>query len=573
MRQQTGTRRTFTGATLPEALLLMKREMGEDALFVSKQRVRKGGLFGLGAQEVWEVTGEHLPDFLRRRPTSPRPAPAPVFGPPTISPRDPVPDGRLKLGRQEANELISALVKVHRQKLGRPGVEPLPDSAADIIERAIPGAGYRNGAYGAARGGAARGVSSRSRGVERDPRFSAEHVVPRRPAPEPVDDRGSRDGEPGPFAHPSGSQRAGAWNAGPPDASAVTRPADPEMARMRSDMDQLRQMMSLMLGQMQGANQPALVAPHTAPLMQVSAPATAGPAPALAAAEPPATAPPVSLSAPFTAWCARLESAGVDPSLAADLVARVAARTPLDEADDASLVRSRLAKEIGGSMRIATCPEPGPDRPLVVVVIGATGVGKTTTLAKLGAIFHRSEGRSIAFITLDDFRIAAAEQLRTYSDLLQAPFEAVSTPEQLGAALDRFYDQEVILIDTTGRSPYDTPALAQLREMLQSLHIEPEVLLLISASTQVAEMEAVLKSFSFAERLSLCFTKVDETVRWGPIYSLAVRSGLPVAYCTTGQDVPEDIEPALRDTFVKALLGPEPGAGSERLGDPRERAR
>ncbi len=555
MKQQMGIRKTFTGETKALALVALKRELGAEAFIIEERKVRVGGVLGFGSREVFEVTGEVLPEFMRRRRDAARQE-TPVA-------RD----------LQDMSQMARQLIDVHRANMGRPvrGGAGLPTPDNGLIARTVPGAAFRGRAYEAI-GGAARRTRP---AVVRDPRFSQETVVPA-PAPGRPAGYAAGAGHPAPIAAPRPA---------PPAATHAPVASDPEIAQMRSDVEQMRQMMTAIMGHLQPAALPAGIPAHQptgdraglppAPVTAESAPAEAGaahgtrtvagtaadgaPAEHRRAVLRTATLPPL-----LAQWHERLIDAGVDGELTDRLIASVAHRTAVHERDDAALHRSRLAKEIAGMLRIATAPEPHDDRPLVVVVVGATGVGKTTTLAKLGAIFKREENRTIAYITLDDFRIAAAEQLRTYSDILQAPFEAVSSPEELSNALDKFYDREVILIDTAGRSPYDTPAIAKLRETLDSMQLEPEVFLLVSASTQVQEMEAVLKSFAVADRMRLCFTKVDETVRWGPIYGLAVRSGIPVAYCTTGQNVPDDIEPALRARFVDALLGPEAPVESPR---------
>jgi flagellar biosynthesis protein FlhF len=270
----------------------------------------------------------------------------------------------------------------------------------------------------------------------------------------------------------------------------------------------------------------------------------------------------------------RLTAQGVSEPIARGILERVAKRTTGEEAHDRAVVESRIAKEITAMVRIAPAIEPHPDLPRVIVAVGPTGVGKTTTLAKLGGIFYEEEQFSVAYLTLDNYRVAAAEQLRSYSDIIGVTFEQVASAAELREAVERNMDKEFILVDTAGRSPYAREAIDELRETLSGLSIDPHLLLHVSAATAPDEMETVIRNFRISERVQLVFTKLDETQRWGGVFAAAVRSGLPVSYCTTGQNVPTDIEPALASRFAEELLASgserqERGAGASASGGDR----
>ena len=245
---------------------------------------------------------------------------------------------------------------------------------------------------------------------------------------------------------------------------------------------------------------------------------------------------------------------GISKHLADSIITSVSERTSGEELNDCSLVLARIKKEITGRLKFAPPMEPLPDRPLIVMAIGSTGVGKTTTLAKLGAIFCMDESMKIVFITLDRYRIAASEQLRTYSEIIGAPFEEANDEEELSKILDRHVDKDFVFIDTAGCSVHKHEGVSELKRIAERAVPDAEILLLVSSNTDNREMAEIIRGFSIKDRVSIVFTKTDETFRWGPIYNAAVDSKLPIAYLTTGQSVPYDIEPASPRSFITSLM-------------------
>jgi len=181
-----------------------------------------------------------------------------------------------------------------------------------------------------------------------------------------------------------------------------------------------------------------------------------------------------------------------------------------------------------------------------VALIGPTGVGKTTTIAKLAAAAITDSAARVALVTIDTFRIAAVEQLKVYGEIMGLPVEVVFSPEQLQEAFCRHRDKDLILIDTAGRSPRDSERIDELNEFLGA-GAEVENCLVLAAPTEERQQQQILKSFSKLPVARLIFTKLDETDRCGALINLPTRSNLPLAYLTNGQQVPEDLllaEPA-----------------------------
>ena len=189
----------------------------------------------------------------------------------------------------------------------------------------------------------------------------------------------------------------------------------------------------------------------------------------------------------------------------------------------------------------------------VVALIGPTGVGKTTTVAKLAANFALREKYRVALITADTYRIAAVEQLRTYADLIGIPIEVVYTPPELRQALARHQDKQLVLIDTAGRSPANQPQMAELNALLA---VDPgiEKQLVLSATTKFTECMHAVRRFQESNPQKYLFTKIDEACNLGTVFSLLVQAPKPLSYITTGQNVPDDIEPANPERLTSLVL-------------------
>ena len=185
--------------------------------------------------------------------------------------------------------------------------------------------------------------------------------------------------------------------------------------------------------------------------------------------------------------------------------------------------------------------------------MGTTGVGKTTTLAKIAAKFVLEQRTNVALITADTYRISAVEQLKTYSDILELPLEIVYNPQELASALERHRDKELILIDTAGRSQHNE---YQLRELEEFLRVNPRIEkhLVISATTKYTDARHIINKFSQVEPDKIIFTKIDETASLGMIINLLRDKKYALSYLTTGQSVPDDIERASSDILTTLLF-------------------
>lgn len=198
----------------------------------------------------------------------------------------------------------------------------------------------------------------------------------------------------------------------------------------------------------------------------------------------------------------------------------------------------------------------GNGKPTVVMMVGPTGVGKTTSIAKLAARYKIKEGMKVALVTIDTYRIAAVEQLRTYADLIGLPFKVVSTPNELIGVTQQYSDQDIILIDTAGRSPRNTPKMDDLMQFVDACKID-ELHLVLSMSTNNEVMKDTVERFAAFPVNKLLLTKLDEAVHFGVILSILSKTQKPIGYITTGQEVPDDIEVGDVRRMSRLILGLE----------------
>jgi len=229
----------------------------------------------------------------------------------------------------------------------------------------------------------------------------------------------------------------------------------------------------------------------------------------------------------------------------------------LDESSNVNEVFTMFRKEI-----IRTLKQPssitldGMKRPKVVMFLGPTGVGKTTTLAKIAANFMIREKKSVGLITADTYRIAAVEQLKTYSEIMGAPVNVIYSPNEMQDAINKYSDKDLVLIDTPGKSHKNKKHFDEIKELFNQSKPD-EVYLLISAGTKMKDCKEILKAYSFINDYKLIFTKIDETESLGIVLNVMNMTGKRLSYFTTGQSVPDDIETINVDQLSKRLLGNE----------------
>ncbi|MEQ8765117.1 MAG: hypothetical protein RL885_14385 [Planctomycetota bacterium] len=239
----------------------------------------------------------------------------------------------------------------------------------------------------------------------------------------------------------------------------------------------------------------------------------------------------------------RLRASGLSPGLAKELRRRMATA----DAKGALAMLRQLAP-----VRVPSLRREAGNGPRILSLVGPTGVGKTTTLAKLAGRYSLAGGKGLALVTIDTYRVAAADQLRAYADMLRVPCRVAFTPEDLRRILSELSSSRLILIDTTGRSPLDEARVGQLAGFLADQRAI-EHYLCLSATTAPAVLLESARRFQTLPLAGTIITKIDEALHFGPLLDLAQRTKLPFAFLTNGQEVPEDIEDAKSEQIASLI--------------------
>ncbi len=244
----------------------------------------------------------------------------------------------------------------------------------------------------------------------------------------------------------------------------------------------------------------------------------------------------------------------VDEQLALNIATQIAETT--DETDDVwTALKTHLISRIPVAPPIEL--DFNAKRPKVLMLVGPTGVGKTTTLAKISAQYRYSAKTQtrpkIVFVTADLYRLAAVEQLQKYTEILGSELEVTYSSDEVRQALNKHKDAHLVLFDTAGTSQRNMPQMSTLATISEAAH-PTEVHLVLSATTKYNDVVDIIEHFKDVKPIRLIFTKIDESTTYGTILNTLSRFNLPISYLTTGQNVPEDIEIAKADRIAKLLL-------------------
>lgn len=220
-----------------------------------------------------------------------------------------------------------------------------------------------------------------------------------------------------------------------------------------------------------------------------------------------------------------------------------------------SSVYQKMILKFGQPAGIDLPPVQG--QPKIIFFIGPTGVGKTTTIAKIASKFKVDMGRKVAFMTADTYRIAAAEQLRIYANILNTPLSIIYSADELDAAIGRVQDHDLILVDTAGFSHKNKEQRENVTRLVESVDgkYEKEVYLVLSATTKYRDLLDIVDIYKDISDYKIIFTKLDETTTYGNLLNVRMYSGAELSYVTTGQNVPDDMEIFDTQKVVKQLLG------------------
>ncbi|MEM6332699.1 MAG: flagellar biosynthesis protein FlhF [Planctomycetota bacterium] len=462
--------KTFTAGNYDAALGLVRDEFGSDGVVLHTRSYKRGGVLGLGAQTVVEITASSGRDVGRRK--------------------------RATAARSPRAEAVRRLETRRQERV----VERQNATAGDLIKRTYA---------------AARNEMATSEAVAAvAPAGGAAIAVQPRPAMTLGGSSAANDG----------------MACGVAESAAAVRAALAD-DRLAEELATVKRMLGTLV------HRPAPMARRGKKLLD-------------AASLPDALADP---------YLAMLES-----ELSAELAEKVVTevRAELGEAGlkDAAKCRDAVAAALAGYLP----EEPGErawptdGRPLTIALVGPTGVGKTTTVAKLAAGFKLNEGKRVGLITIDTYRIAAVHQLRTYAEIIDVPLEVVKSSAEMREAVAKLRDCDVILIDTAGRAPKDRGKLEGLNELLAPARAHETHLVLSSAASR-SSMDDAMRRFEMLGYDRMIFTKLDEAVTVGVVLDVMREANHRLSYVTTGQEVPHRIEPATPRRLAELAIGGELG--------------
>ena len=219
-----------------------------------------------------------------------------------------------------------------------------------------------------------------------------------------------------------------------------------------------------------------------------------------------------------------------------------------------SSIYQKLVLKFG---EVGLISKAGDGKARAVFFIGPTGVGKTTTIAKLASLKCVNEKAKVALFTTDTYRVKAAEQLKTYADILQIPFRIIYSLEDMNAAIDEFSEYDYIMVDTAGHSPNNNEQMEAQRQFIEAAEakLSVETYLVLSITTKYRDLINIADTYARQLKYRLVFTKLDETGAFGNMLNLRLRVDAPMSYVTNGQNVPDDIEEFNAQKIVRILLG------------------
>lgn len=520
--------KTYTADTMAQALAQVRKELGKDAMILHTRSYRVGSWFGLGGKNMVEITASS-PTLSTKKP-SPRHQPRVEQPRTTVAPAE----------RQERQPeiVVQRGRTLTRQRLAHSAIEAKPLVAA--VENDRTRSSETNGTEG--RDALFSDVQQRTQPPKRElPRMDHKELRIRQERPrmqDPTQTPTTRE----PAGHPEA--KAIPQPAVTPTPSATPTPASDqassdENAQLRAQLESMQKMMGQVLE------------------------STRKTAVAFGSGSSEASLPNGEMPAPLFALYRQMLDNDVPVELCDQLVGTVRDRLDRAELRDPIVVRQALLREIESTIRTRSESllnidhRTLTDRPRVIALIGPTGVGKTTTVAKLAATYKLRHQKKVGLITSDTYRIAAVEQLKTYAGIIGLPLKVANSPEEMRQAVESLQSCDIIVVDTAGRSQNDRQRLAELAEFSAAANPD-ETHLVLSTTVGDNVLRKTAERFRALGPDRCILTKLDEAVTTGPIAGLCDRIGLPLSFVTVGQEVPDDIEPARADRLARCVLdGPD----------------
>lgn len=247
-----------------------------------------------------------------------------------------------------------------------------------------------------------------------------------------------------------------------------------------------------------------------------------------------------------------LKNNGVREEVALDIIGNIDKQINLNDKDEKTIrdiIKYNIKSYLGNPEPIKSTNEQN-----IVFFMGPTGVGKTTTIAKLASNFKLNQKQDVGLITADTYRIAAVEQLRIYADILKLPLKVIYEIKGIYESLSNLKDKDIILIDTAGRSHKNSEQMEELRDLIHTVK-NKEVFLVLNIGTDIENIKSTIKQYDFVDDFKLILTKADESEKLGNILNIKFYTNNELSYITNGQNVPDDIEVLDIEKISEILIG------------------
>lgn len=260
----------------------------------------------------------------------------------------------------------------------------------------------------------------------------------------------------------------------------------------------------------------------------------------------------LTLPEPLSYYRKKMLENGVQLEIAEQILSQIGNDIDVNSKDEdtiSNIVRYSIKNYLGDPYK----PTDGQGQK-IIFFIGPTGVGKTTTLAKIAAHYVLEKQKEVGLVTADTYRIAAVEQLKTYSKILNIPIKIIYKMQEFDNVLSNFIDKDVVLVDTAGRSHNNKEQMEEIEGLLNS-GVNKEIYLVLSAATSTDTIKEIIEKYDFIDDYKIIFTKTDEVANLGVILNTRAYTNKRLSYITTGQNVPEDIEIINLDNLINKLIG------------------
>lgn len=496
--------KTFRAKSMAQALAEVKKQLGKDAVILHTRAYRVGAVMGMGGHDEYEITAADATAA----------AAANARGP---SVKQTQADGKPASPAQRRKQLTTPI------EIPAPVGDSLHHDTADFVPATFSSIGASSNTI----------LTNNGNGAHDEGNGSNGHQAPAAPTSPRI-----QEIKPIPAATPD--------LLGALATRAEFAPEDPEaFSQLKDELGSIRRLVGQLLTETRRATAGSAAWGSLSGIMPTSM---------------------AGLGEPLMDMSLALQESGLRAELTDRVIGATRDELTPDELKDTTIVTAAVQRHLASLIPVTghvTRPgqrvhqATGTNRPLIIALIGPTGVGKTTTIAKLAASYTLKHNAKVGFITCDTYRIAAVDQLRTYASILNIPLKVALTPQEAKQAITEISDCSVILVDSAGRAPQDTPRLDELAEFLTELAPDETHLVLSVGQAEDVLCQAAAK-FSLLRPTHLLLSKLDEAVRFGVIANVAQsvcgQSNLKVSYVTTGQEVPAQIELAHPDRLARLVM-------------------